>query len=857
MKLFKVTTLAVCLLAIWLLVPRTSAQPVSALTVLHNFGLTNAALERPNAPVVQGPNGILYGTTLTGEAGVNGGIFEVNTNGTGFTVLKYFTNSIDGANPQGNLVLSGNTLYGTTAIGGTNEDGVVFSINTDGMGFTNLYSFSPLISGTNSGGANPQAGLVLSGNTLYGTAVSGGVFAGGTVFAINTDGTGYTNLYSFGMGGNGDGSQPYAGLVLSSGTLYGATRGGGTNFTGTVFAINTDGTDFTNLYTFSPLISGTNSDGANPYATLILSGDTLYGTAKQGGTNNSGTLFAINSDGTGFTNLYTFSATAFDPLINPTGGYTNSDGCNPQGALLLSGGTLYGIALQGGVNARGTMFSIGTNGTGFITDHELGTGVSDGAELPNAGSLVVGNAFILSGGTLYGTTDNGGSEMDGTIFSISTNGTGYATVFNIGPVNVGNPQAGLILSGNRLFGTTQFGGTNNEGAVFAVNTDGTGFTNLYNFSALVSGDNSDGAIPKSDLILSGNTLYGTTMSGGSKGVGTIYSINTNGTGFSAVHSFGGNSGINGTGPEGGLVLSGSTLYGTTANNGGGSGKGVVFSMNISGMSYTLLHSFSALVSNTNSDGANPDADLILSGGTLYGTASAGGAGGWGTVFAVSTGGSGFTNLHSFSALSSQTNSDGAKPSGLFLSDGTLYGTAQTGGTNGNGVLYAVNTNGTGFTILHTFNINGDGQSPQGNLILSGNTLYGVAGGYGGGGTLFAINTNGTGYVRLYSLNFTTDGGISGGLPTSGGLVLSGSILYGTTQDQGAGGDGTVFAVTPLPIPLALQAPGSAVVLTWTNPLLSLYAAPAVTGVYTNIPAAYSPYTNTITVPQQFFQLQSN
>jgi len=190
--------------------------------------------------------------------------------------------------------------------------------------FTTLYSFT---GGSN--GANPGAGLILSGNTLYGTAESGGNSGVGTVFAINTDGTGFTNLHSFNGGFNGgDGAYPGAGLILSGNTLYGTAPYGGSSGVGTVFAVNIDGTGFTNLHSFTGFTpgSGTNSDGANPRAGLILSGNTLYGTAEEGGSAGFGTVFAINTDGTGFTTLYSFT--------------NGSDGARPFAGLILSGDTL-------------------------------------------------------------------------------------------------------------------------------------------------------------------------------------------------------------------------------------------------------------------------------------------------------------------------------------------------------------------------------------------------------------------------------------------------------------------------------------------------------------------------------------
>ncbi len=138
----------------------------------------------------------------------SGTVFAVNTDGTGFTTLHSFTGTIrsvtgfdtnsDGAGPQGGLILSGNTLYGTATVGGSSGAGTVFAVNTDGTGFTTLHSFTAATE------LIRRAGLILSGNTLYGTANGGDSSGGGTVFAVNTDGTGFTTLHNFTFGSDGE-----------------------------------------------------------------------------------------------------------------------------------------------------------------------------------------------------------------------------------------------------------------------------------------------------------------------------------------------------------------------------------------------------------------------------------------------------------------------------------------------------------------------------------------------------------------------------------------------------------------------------------------------------------------------------
>ena len=285
---------------------------------------------------------------------VAGNVFA-ESSGPVFTNFYTFTGVGDGANPQAGLILSSNgtTLYGTASRGGSNNQGTLFAIRTDGSGFTNLHSFT----GGNDG-ANPQAGLILSSNgtTFYGTAYFGGSNGNGTIFAIQTNGSGFTNLHTFTAevnNTNGDGAFPPAGLILSSNgtTLYGTAYFGGSHNKGTLFAIRTDGSGFTNLHSFTG-----GNDGAYPQAGLILSsnGTTLYGTAYGGGTNRTGTLFSIQTDGSGYTNLYTFTATS--GFMNPT----NGDGANPKAGLILSsnGTTLYGTAYAGGSNGNGTLFAL-------------------------------------------------------------------------------------------------------------------------------------------------------------------------------------------------------------------------------------------------------------------------------------------------------------------------------------------------------------------------------------------------------------------------------------------------------------------------------------------------------------------
>jgi uncharacterized repeat protein (TIGR03803 family) len=395
-----------------------------------------------------------------------------------------------------------------------------------------------------------------------------------------------------------------------------------------------------------------NNDGACPAAELLLIGDTLYGTAIHGGGSGRGTIFAVKADGTTFTTLHSF---------------TGNNGMNPYAALTLFGDTwLYGTADCGGNTGEGTVFRLSTNGYGFVPAHH----------------------FSATAGA--GATNQDGAE----------------------------PYAALTLLGGTFYGTTEEGGTGGAGVVFTVRSDGTGFTNLHNFAASsLAGSNRiniDGAGPRSVLLLSSNILYGTTSAGGASGSGTVFAIGADGNGFSNLYTFGpraaDSAGIqtnrDGANSYAGLVLSADTLYGTTLV-GGSAGNGTVFAIRTNGTGFRVLHSFAALVNQTNGDGAMPHAGLVVAGNTLYGTAQYGGLGGNGTVFAVNTDGTGFSALHSFSLLTFSgtvgTNNDGSYPyASLVVSSNTLYGTTLFGGTAGNGAVFALKTDGSEFQNLHSF-----------------------------------------------------------------------------------------------------------------------------------------------------------
>jgi len=373
-----------------------------------------------------------------------------------YTVLHAF-NGTDGLQPMGSVILDGSTLYATTSQGGTYGDGTIFSIGTDGGSFQSVLSFS----GGTGGDQAHHGTLALSGSTLYGMTVYGGVSDGtstnGNVYSVSTNGTNYQNLHSF-IGGT-DGSQPHGDVIVSGSTLYGMTSG----LTGS------SGTTF----------------------------------------NSNGTVFSIATNGTGFQTLVPFTGTTGPNL-----------GAQPHTGLTRSGQILYGMTMVGGTNNKGTVFSVNTDGSGFVNLLSFtGTGG------PNVGESPAGD-LLLAGSTLYGMTSRGGTSDKGTIFSVNADGSNFKNLLSFtgtaGPNLGAVPWGVLTLSGSTLYGMTSQGGTSDNGTIFSVNTDGTGFQSLLSFSG--TGGESPGSLSWGSLLLNGSTLYGTTSTGGAYNDGVVFSL---------------------------------------------------------------------------------------------------------------------------------------------------------------------------------------------------------------------------------------------------------------------------------------------------------------------------------------------
>jgi uncharacterized repeat protein (TIGR03803 family) len=367
----------------------------------------------------------------------------------------------------------------------------------------------------------------------------------------------------------------------------------------------------TTLYSFA---GGT--DGANPGAALLYENGTLFGTTLVGGTGGQGTVFKVDATTGAETVLHNFAP--------------GTDGQNPTGALIMFRGALFGTTSGGGGGSNcfnagcGTVFRINPS-TGAEKIVYRFAGGSDGG-FPFAG-------VTAHGGALYGTTGYFGDGY-GTVFKLDP-ATGAGTVLHVFTQSDGHqPYAKLVMRRGVLFGTTEAGGNagcaqEGCGTIFQLDPATGDETALHLFASTP-----DGASPLAGLTADGGKFYGTTTWGGAASFGAVFKIDINTGGEKILYSFGGRK--DGGNPTAGLIYQAGALYGTASLGGTFNkncidadqsvGCGTIFKIDPKTGAETVLWRFSG------PDGATPTSALIGQNAVLYGTTSAGGATGNGTIF---------------------------------------------------------------------------------------------------------------------------------------------------------------------------------------------------------------------------------
>jgi uncharacterized repeat protein (TIGR03803 family) len=301
------------------------------------------------------------------------------------------------------------------------------------------------------------------------------------------------------------------GIAVSENVIYGVQDGA----FGPLYRINLDGSGRTNLFTFS------NTDGINPFPPTVADG-AIYGVVRGSGFNdNGGLVYRISTNGSGFTIIHHFAIP----------GPTNTEGASPACILTVTNGMVYGTTTNAGPGNTGTVFSMDTNGLNFSILHAFGA--FSGGSTSSDGAYPLGK-LCIDGDVVYGTTCSGGAMGGGTVFSVNTSGGNFKTIhtFPTAPYAQPNagPQSGVVLHKGVLYGVAQCYPAAYNGGVYRLNVDGSGFALIQQFEfsnydpTLGMWTNRYGGDPYGEPAADDNNLYLSTHLYGRFGFGTVLAV---------------------------------------------------------------------------------------------------------------------------------------------------------------------------------------------------------------------------------------------------------------------------------------------------------------------------------------------
>jgi uncharacterized repeat protein (TIGR03803 family) len=607
------------------------------LTDIASF--TNTTGGNPFGGVTFDKNGNLFGTTTNGGAGGLGTVYEIAKGTTAIKPVASFNGS-DGSNPTGSIVFdSKGNLFGTTSGGGdTNGDGVIFEIPSGSTSIQVVAAFN----GTN--GSSPGGNLAFdSSGNLFGSTAAGGDSAGdGVVFEIAKGSKTITKMAGF----NGtNGLSPLSGITLDkNGNLFGTTSAGtGAAAKGTVFEILKGTTTIKSLGSFN----GTNGQAPQAGVTFDTAGN-LFGTTAIGGTSGNGTVFEIASGSTTLKAIFSF---------------TGNQGSGSESAVAVdNSGNLFGTLLDDGTFSKGAIYEI-ASGSSTVTPIADFNGTN--------GASPQGDVVMDSSGNLFGTTEAGGTDNEGTIYEVVKGSNTITSLVNFDGKNGGAPRGGLIMDGKgNIFGACQGGDSGpGSGVIFEIPHGTTTFTPLAGFDPTV------GDQPFTNVAVdSKGDIFGATTAGGPTGNGIVYELPAGSTKVQALASF---NASNGQFPAGEVAVDASgNVFGTT-NAGGTANDGVVYEVVKGSKTITDLVTF------TGTNGSRPFGGVTIdSSGNLFGTTAFANTNN-GEVFEIAKGSKTAQIIASFNG------SNGASPQTTvkFDANGNLFGTTFDGGTFESGNVF--------------------------------------------------------------------------------------------------------------------------------------------------------------------------
>lgn len=515
-------------------------------------------------------------------------------------------------------------------------------------------------------------------------------------------------------------------------------------------------------------------------------GDWLYGMLSYNGTDHHGGLYKVERDGSNFTMIAGFND-IFGLTEIPA---YHSDGLvyfanefkikkyDPVTNVITDFDILSVVASRDLLIDADNWIYFPTVTNGLVKVKTDGTLYTDLHSFSQATEGLLGIAGLTEtpGDTIFGVQSYEGLNGGGTIYSIKKDGTGFTVHHQFSTATGARPQSKLVYLDGKLYGTTTEGGDHNLGVLYTINADGTGYRVLYHFDP---GTNPIG-MPNGNIAVSSNgRIFGTYYQFHINGFqySRFYKIDTSGAGLEYFGTV--DQREMGHFNQDVLLLNDEDIYFTTQEMGRHDG-GVLNYADTSGSGYSLHHF------GESANGFRPRSGLLHgSDGKIYGITNIGGDAGNGIIYSINQNGTGFTKLHEFNDL------EGYSPQGKLLeaSDGKLYGTCYYGGPSNTGCIYRLDKNGANFQVVYPFSVS-DGYWPIGELTEDENgVLYGVINaGLSGFGGVYRIAKNGTGYIVLKDFGFAEIHS------PFNGLYLRGNYLYGTCAYGGPDNAGGVYRV---------------------------------------------------------------
>ncbi|MBO9561159.1 MAG: T9SS type A sorting domain-containing protein [Niastella sp.] len=670
-----------------------------------------------------------WGTTEVGGTDGQGVLFSSKYDGTGVRPHKAFELKVPGNSPRNNgLVNYNGRLLGVMSGAGERNAGIIYEYNPVTNAYTKLIDFYRITA------SRPIGSMVIFQNKLYGVTSSTIDVVDGVLYEYDPAINALSKKYTF---QNGSGTSPNTGLVVYNNKLYGTTLNDNV-----LFSYDPVNSVYAKLAEFNSTVGFTSEGPLVPY------NNRLYGVSSGGGLNGMGTLFEFNPANNTITKKADMSTIGAK---------------SPGGGLVRINSKLYGGTWQGGINDAGTIFEYD------IVQNTLVKKI----DMSAANGQAFYSPFLLYNNKLYGLTAYGGTNDEGVLFEYdpATNTYGKKVNFN-GPTMGSHPGSPLLVLNDRFYSVTYDGGSASSGALFEYNPVINGITKKIDLSTSATGH-----IPKGKLTYYSGKLYGITENGGSDDKGVIFSYDL-ATGTYAVRQhMTAATGYVGTidSDLGGMMLYNNKLYGIA--KGSTVIGGALYEFDPLNDNYTVKHHFSQAT------GYLPGGVPVLYNNKLYGTTIGGGNNGQGVLYEYDLA------TNTYAVRVSFGGSFGGYPRAtLTLHNGRLYGTTTEGGANNNGTLFEYIPAGNGFVKRYDFSP-GAGEVYSAGMVVYNNKLYGTTNPdifQGTDGVLFEYDLATNTYTEKHQ--FLSPGGSY----TQGTMMLYNNKLYGTMANGGAAYGGVLF-----------------------------------------------------------------